>query len=92
MSVSLLLLPCVSQVSKSTFLNHWGELEVEILMRGGQIWATCPFSALVSFLLIPDNLDTLEQFLGVGVMGNRPALSACRRSWAASDPRDSGFF
>lgn len=90
MSVSLLLLPCVSQVSKSAFLNHWGELEVEILVRGGQIRATCPFSALVSFLLIPDNLDTPEQFLGAGFTGNRPASSACRRSWAAVTPETLG--
>lgn len=55
MSVSLLLLPCVSQVSKSTFLNlHWGELEVEILVRGGQIRATLPI--LRPRLIPPDPL------------------------------------
>lgn len=41
-------------------------------MRRGQRWETCPFSALVSFLLIPDNLDTLQQFLGVGFTGKLP--------------------
>lgn len=79
-------LPCVSGVSKQLFLNHWAELEVVILMRSGQRWENCPFSAWSYSSPIRGNLGALEQFLGVGYLRNGPSLSAHRRSWAASDP------
>lgn len=51
--ISFSLYSPVSHKFLSSFLNHWAELEVEILMRRGQRWETCPFFALVLVLPHP---------------------------------------